>query len=91
MKLGIIAHIDHGKTTIDKADLLIPALLDLLESESYIDFSKPIAYNARPPMPDLFEGRQFICKGKHQYREVREHEGSVIKCKWICQCGRTTK
>ena len=62
-----------------------------LETTSSMDFSEPIAYNARPPIPDLFEGKQFICKGKHQYREVREQEGSIIKCKWICQCGRTTK
>lgn len=28
----------------------------------------------------------WICKGKHQYREVK---GENIKSSWVCQCGRS--
>lgn len=76
---SIIAHVDHGKTTIAKADLPIPVLLDLLEDESYIDWNAPIPYNAGPTMS--FSSKKFICKGKHQYRE---HDKQ-----WVCQCGRS--
>jgi hypothetical protein len=34
----------------------------------------------KPPEIELFPNKPFVCKGKHQYREV---EGE-----WICQCGR---
>lgn len=30
----------------------------------------------------------FVCKGKHQYREVVTEDGNIIKGQWICQCGR---
>lgn len=33
-----------------------------------------------PPILKYVDGKEFICKGKHQYREV--------KGKWVCQCGR---
>lgn len=32
--------------------------------------------------------KQFICKGKHQYRETRVKEGNMILSTWTCQCGR---
>lgn len=39
-------------------------------------------------------GKQFICKGKHEYRKVERKEefenGSIVKVEWICQCGRKT-
>lgn len=34
--------------------------------------------------------KKFICKGKHQYREVRTTEGNLIKSSWVCECGRRT-
>jgi hypothetical protein len=33
-----------------------------------------------PPILKYVDGKEFICKGEHQYRQVEE--------KWICQCGR---
>ena len=89
MKLGIISHIDHGKTTI--VNMPTPNINSIvqnnIEAKSYLDFNEAIPFHMVRHLLGN-EGRQFICKGKHQYREVREHEGSVIKCKWICQCGR---
>ena len=54
-----------------------------LETTSSMDFSEPIAYNSRPPIPDIFGGKEFVCKGKHQYSQIEKE--------WICQCGRNTK
>lgn len=34
--------------------------------------------------------KQFICKGKHQYRETRLKKGNMILSIWTCQCGRKT-
>lgn len=44
-------------------------------SERYIDFefSKPTDIN-------IYGNKSFVCKGKHQYREVGNE--------WVCQCGR---
>lgn len=40
------------------------------------------------PMMHYDSGKEWVCKGKHQYREVTSKEGSLIKTKWVCQCGR---
>ena len=80
----IIGHgaIDAFATTmIPSTTGLTIAVVDEKVKPSYADFSEPIAFNARPPIPDLFEGKQFICKGKHQYREYDKQ--------WVCQCGRS--
>jgi len=34
--------------------------------------------------------RKFICKGKHQYKEVRHRHDDTIIVEWICSCGRKT-
>lgn len=47
----------------------------------------PIPYKMNPALLTIPENR-FICKGKHQYREVKQQDGSQIKVRWICQCGR---
>lgn len=33
----------------------------------------------------------FVCKGKHQYREVRNRSKEMdgfIEVSWVCQCGK---
>lgn len=78
---AVIGAGEIGKEAIYRAALSVPALLNLLEEEdkSYIDFNEPILY-ALSSIPYMNEGKQFICKGKHQYRlEGKE---------WICQCTR---
>ena len=52
-----------------------------------------ILHNPYPPeLKNVYEGMQFVCKGKHQYREVKVkeelNEGTFIKVSWVCQCGR---
>ena len=32
--------------------------------------------------------KKFICKGRHQYREVKETVNDVTNVSWVCQCGR---
>ena len=45
------------------------------------------------PYPLKMEGKQFKCKGKHQYRlsdtikDEREY-GTITKEVWSCQCGK---
>ena len=43
-------------------------------------------YYASPRVVELqsIQGTQFVCKGKHQYREVVKDSVST----WVCQCGR---
>ena len=53
--------------------------------KSYIDFIEPIPYHALLAIPDLYGRKEFICKGKHQYREVKIDDGTK---QWICQCER---
>lgn len=33
--------------------------------------------------------KEWVCKGRHQYREVKEQDGSLIKVRWVCQCGKS--
>ena len=53
-----------------------------IKEESYMDFSEPTPYSELPKS----EEKKFICKGKHQYREVRNE--ATGKVDWICQCSR---
>lgn len=68
--------------------------LDELMKDKGIDFNKPIPYvNPYSNLPKINEHgyyeKEFVCKGKHQYREkkVQIQEG-LIQSQWICQCGR---
>ena len=82
MKFGIISHIDHGKTTV--VNMPPPDINSIvqnnIEEKSYLDFNEVIIINAPKFIPSMYEGRQFICKGKHQYR--------LVGTEWICQCTR---
>ena len=53
-----------------------------IKEDSYVDFSEPTPYSELPKS----EEKKFICKGKHQYREVRNE--ATGKVDWICQCSR---
>lgn len=60
--------------------------LKLPESETYLIYEPP-------PFISPYVGKEFYCKGKHQYREVKKKitdgDGCVyIKVDWVCQCGR---
>jgi hypothetical protein len=62
----------------------------------YLDSQKESKFFLTNPYPfkenEFYNGKQFVCKGKHQYREVQEREdvgeGILIKSTWICECGR---
>jgi len=60
----------------DNIDDTKPNLLmdDRQENKPYI-LTNPYAHLA-----EIYEGKKFICKGKHEYR----NNGG----KWVCQCGR---
>ena len=53
---------------------------------SYIQPNESMIYNTH--MPLIYGEKQFICKGKHQYREVKTKEDNLTISKWVCQCGR---
>lgn len=74
--------------------------LHLITKEAFIDLRKQLEQEevvfsySRPKEVDInfatpYSTKEFVCKGKHQYREVREQEGVVINTKWVCQCGRS--
>ena len=74
-----------------KEDIL-HSLIEKIDQSSkelkYIQDNQPYLINAAPEM--LYPEKKFICKGKHQYREVKEkQEGGLIYVKWQCQCGKT--
>jgi hypothetical protein len=55
------------------------------------DFSRepePYIINRHPPIPELYEGKKFVCKGVHKYREERTTINDVTSISWVCQCGR---
>lgn len=53
------------------------------------DISEPIQYNPSPEIQIFADEKKFVCKGKHQYREIVERDGSVISSNWVCECGRS--
>lgn len=41
-----------------------------------------------PPILKYVDEKEFICKGKHQYRKVEEEQAcGGVYVKWVCQCG----
>jgi hypothetical protein len=54
-------------------------------ADSYIDYARMPIDLAKYDYP---KEKKFICKGRHQYREVRETKNNVTKSYWICQCSR---
>lgn len=61
-----------------------PESLDSLMKDKSINFNEPIPivnhYKDLPKISTYGAGKEFTCKGKHEYRK---HNGE-----WICQCGR---
>jgi len=85
-KVGIIGHVNHGLTTLPKE------IHDKLEKEFYEREVNDIISYVIKPTHQYFEGKQFVCKGKHQYTETKIDESDgTISIKWICQCGRNMK
>lgn len=51
--------------------------------------NKPFVITNPHPVGGYFTGgKQFVCKGKHEYREVKNESDGYIIIKWVCQCGR---
>lgn len=69
--------------TPEEAERLSNSPFDKMQDEGYfkIEMSPVLKYDT---------GKEFVCKGKHQYREVRVNDGNFIKVSWVCQCGRKT-
>jgi hypothetical protein len=81
--------IDSGRATeaaietalLNKQDALVVSTLEDIPDElntAGMQYAISIPYLPKPTF--YFGEKEFICKGNHQYRE--------IKWQWICQCGR---
>ncbi len=85
-----IAIIGHGAAAISAIErkVLEDAGIDMVEADEVKDLfaqsGEPSCLDLKLTAPPILETypnqKQFICKGKHQYRK----EGT----EWICQCGR---
>jgi MoxR-like ATPase len=96
-KVLIVGEPSEGKTALIGK---LASALHLIAKEEFIDLQKQIEQEevvytiSRPKEVDInfatpYSTKEFVCKGKHQYREVREQKDGVINTKWVCQCGRT--
>ena len=79
-KVAIIGSGGHGSIAATALALVEKTMAEVVVVNDA--FERPsIPYLKNPAYNDIVGvGDSFICKGKHQYREV---EGQ-----WICQCGR---
>lgn len=65
------------------------------QKATLLQLTKPVSeqFVLSNPYPLKMEGKQFKCKGKHQYRlsdtikDEREN-GTISKEVWSCQCGK---
>lgn len=69
----------------DSAEGVIVVNQDAPNIVAELGYDDPYIIHA---MPTFHEGKKFVCKGLHQYREVRTQENNEIKSIWVCQCGR---
>ena len=96
-KTIIIGHVGTGKSVHH----LMPehSILVVDTEKEQLPFPKDEPYIINNPYSRILddipflrginEGKQFICKGKHQYREVTEElNDGISKRNWVCQCGR---
>ncbi len=74
--LTVITPEEAKKLTFDREPLLP-------EGDGMIQITNPYK-----TLTSIHEGKQFICKGKHQYKEVITKNGNFHRSTWICQCGR---
>ncbi len=100
-KVVIIGHIGAGKTA------LIDSIESKLNQKVTVvapDEAKQLPFNNIDPIlitnhyegllpPFIDNTKKFTCKGKHQYREVRNtvnegEGGTLVSIDWVCECGR---
>ena len=74
-----------GRTALSQYDVEI--FNDIDKQNSLLSLIDPYVIN-NYPLETLSGQKDFICKGKHQYREVRETNDNVTTVNWVCQCGR---
>ncbi len=83
-----IAHLMPDDVIIVDADSVKKEQLPFPKSEPYV------LRNPYPPeIKSVYEGKQFVCKGKHQYRLVDTikkdmGEGALATEIWKCECGK---
>lgn len=84
----VIAHLMPNDVIIVDAENVKKEQLTFPQSEPFI------LHNPYPPeLKSIYEGKQFVCKGKHQYRltdTVKKDmgEGVLVTEIWECQCGK---
>jgi len=92
-KIAIVGGNEMGKTAMyaalqerglnDVKIITVDEAQEMLESTSFNPKNEPyIIHNHRMIEPYMPNQKEFICKGKHQYKEVNGN--------WVCQCGRKT-
>lgn len=80
---------EYMKVSMDEVIILDPADLKNNQQEINVVFDNPpIPYKAAPKLESFFGEKEFKCKGKHQYREVKTESDGYTSVSWICQCGR---
>ena len=88
----------HSEQSFDESEVLeirfsenprfgINENVSAIPQYEYLDrVNKPFVLHNPYPLKGYNEGREFICKGKHQYKKVVKE--NLVE--WICQCGRKT-
>ena len=73
-------------------DVIIVGAENVKKGQSPLQQSEPFVLNNphRFDLRSVYEGNQFVCKGKHQYRlfEKDMGEGVLVTEIWKCQCGK---
>lgn len=75
-------------------DVIIVDVNNIKEQLPFPQSEPFILRNPYPPeIKKIYEGKQFVCKGKHEYRlaETIKKEmanGSLVTEIWKCQCGK---
>ena len=83
-----LQNLGHNDMIIIDAENVKKEQLPFPKSEPFI------LHNPYPPeLKSVYEGKQFECKGKHQYRLVDTvkkdmGEGVLVTEIWKCQCGK---
>lgn len=97
-KVVIVGHIGAGNTVlIDAIESKLNQKVTVItpDEAKQLPFpqSEAIPYEQMPILDYIYNAKKFTCKGKHEYREVRNtvnkgEGGTLIFVDWVCECGR---
>lgn len=100
-KIAIVGGDEMGKTAMyaalqerglnDVQIITVDEAQDMVAASSFNPIDKPFIIHAQPKVEFYPEQKQFVCKGKHQYRQVLEESEGYTTSTWVCQCGEKLK